>query len=373
MSMQKPSKISKKGFDPPGNNYIALGSRTQSSDSLQNVSNKNSASTLSLQNDYQIASATSTSTSNQNISQTHQTTSNSTNSSNGKSKQHSNNNEIPLIEINTSTIKDEIVKVLDKDDNDKLIKLVYSMINSLKISQQPNLAKNILNQQQQQQQQQQTPDLNYLMAISYISIRKPNFFLKHPNIIDYMCRELLFTSNRLASTSSSSVLLMKSKLLRPGGSVNPSINQNCNGPTINASICTILNLIYENETNWPDIFIKAYIDDFLAERSWVDNSVCKEFVANIQTGFNTKQIPFNVDNNGERIMNVNQIKSMEEEEVDGVMNSESHFVRPRYSSNLNQIQSYVIDLIKNKINLSNKSTSQTMPQRALGNFKQKQI
>lgn len=44
------------------------------------------------------------------------------------------------------------------------------------------------------------------------------------------------------------------------------------------------------------MFKKAYVDDSLGERAWVDNALCDEFVENVKTAFSTKPIPFSVDN-----------------------------------------------------------------------------
>lgn len=58
-----------------------------------------------------------------------------------------------------------------------------------------------------------------------------------------------------------------------------------------AAICGILFHVYEHESTWPDIFVRAYIDDSLGERNWVDSASCRTFVENIRTAFNTKSIP----------------------------------------------------------------------------------
>ncbi len=43
------------------------------------------------------------------------------------------------------------------------------------------------------------------------------------------------------------------------------------------------------------MFIKAYLDDSLNERSWVDNEQCRDFVQYIVAAFNTKIIPFSFE------------------------------------------------------------------------------
>ncbi|XP_060583813.1 integrator complex subunit 1-like [Ruditapes philippinarum] len=51
--------------------------------------------------------------------------------------------------------------------------------------------------------------------------------------------------------------------------------------------CNVLMKAYSDEDNWPDDFVKVYIDDALGERVWVDRADCKGFVDNIITAFNT--------------------------------------------------------------------------------------
>lgn len=58
-----------------------------------------------------------------------------------------------------------------------------------------------------------------------------------------------------------------------------------------AAICGILFHVYESESTWPEIFVRAYIDDSLGERNWVDLASCRTFVENVRTAFNTKSIP----------------------------------------------------------------------------------
>jgi hypothetical protein len=66
-------------------------------------------------------------------------------------------------------------------------------------------------------------------------------------------------------------------------------------------ICNILHALYEKEPCWPEIFVRAYVDDSLGERSWVDNPLCKEFVESVQAAFGTtKPIPFSVDTNSSK-------------------------------------------------------------------------
>lgn len=65
--------------------------------------------------------------------------------------------------------------------------------------------------------------------------------------------------------------------------------------TSNLSACLLAaNLLftaYHDETNWPLIFIKVFIEDSLGDRCWVDSDNCKPFVDNLISAFNTKIPP----------------------------------------------------------------------------------
>lgn len=61
--------------------------------------------------------------------------------------------------------------------------------------------------------------------------------------------------------------------------------------SISILAANVLMSAYKDESNWPEVFVKAYIEDSLGERVWVDNDFCKPFVDNILTAFNTKAIP----------------------------------------------------------------------------------
>ena len=50
----------------------------------------------------------------------------------------------------------------------------------------------------------------------------------------------------------------------------------------------VLMSAFAGERNWPEIFVRVYIDDAMGERVWVDHPDCKGFVDNIVTAFGTK-------------------------------------------------------------------------------------
>lgn len=105
-------------------------------------------------------------------------------------------------------------------------------------------------------------------------------------------------------------------LLRRDASINFKAKGNS---LVSVLACNLLMAAYEEDENWPEIFVKVrifmqcsqtfvfylssfalifillhfqvYIEDSLGERIWVDSSHCKNFVDNIQTAFGTKMPP----------------------------------------------------------------------------------
>jgi integrator complex subunit 1 len=57
---------------------------------------------------------------------------------------------------------------------------------------------------------------------------------------------------------------------------------------VSVLVCNVLASAFADDENWPDTFVKVYLDDALGERVWVDRSDCRVFVENIQSAFNTK-------------------------------------------------------------------------------------
>lgn len=52
--------------------------------------------------------------------------------------------------------------------------------------------------------------------------------------------------------------------------------------------CNLLLAGCEDERNWPESFIKVFVEDSVGERVWVDREECQGFVENLLTAFNTK-------------------------------------------------------------------------------------
>ena len=50
----------------------------------------------------------------------------------------------------------------------------------------------------------------------------------------------------------------------------------------------VLMTAFKNVPNWPELFVRVYIEDAMGERLWVDHPECKAFVDNVLTAFETR-------------------------------------------------------------------------------------
>lgn len=62
-------------------------------------------------------------------------------------------------------------------------------------------------------------------------------------------------------------------------------------PLVSVLAANVLMAAFQHEPNWPEIFVRVFIEDAMGERVWVDHPDCKAFVDNIITAFNTKMPP----------------------------------------------------------------------------------
>ncbi|XP_073832821.1 integrator complex subunit 1 [Musca autumnalis] len=53
--------------------------------------------------------------------------------------------------------------------------------------------------------------------------------------------------------------------------------------------CNLLMRVYSDKKQWPEIFMRIYIDDAINDRFWSDNSLCAPFIKNIAAAFKTRQ------------------------------------------------------------------------------------
>ncbi|XP_056870857.1 integrator complex subunit 1 isoform X1 [Takifugu flavidus] len=149
------------------------------------------------------------------------------------------------IEVSPVVLLDEIEAAESEGNDDRIEGLLCGAVKQLKM----NRAK---------------PDITLSLSLMFLAKIKPNVFATE-GIIEALC-----------------------SLLRRDASINFKAKGNS---LVSVLACNLLMAAYEEDENWPEIFVKVYIEDSLGERIWVDSSHCKNFVDNIQTAFGTKMPP----------------------------------------------------------------------------------
>ncbi|GCC27602.1 integrator complex subunit 1 [Chiloscyllium punctatum] len=184
------------------------------------------------------------------------------------------------------------------------------------------------------------PDTTLFLSLMYLAKIKPNIFATE-GVIEALC-----------------------SLLRRDASINFKAKGNS---LVSVLACNLLMAAYEEDENWPEIFVKVYIEDSLGERIWVDSPQCKTFVENIQTAFGTKMPPKSMllQADGGKIGgdlsaggsphpstpddddNQTELLIAEEKLSPDV---ESGQVMPRYEDLAESVEDYVIDMLRDQLN-----------------------
>ncbi|XP_072532490.1 integrator complex subunit 1 isoform X2 [Salminus brasiliensis] len=183
------------------------------------------------------------------------------------------------------------------------------------------------------------PDITLYLSLMFLAKIKPNLFATE-GVIEALC-----------------------SLLRRDASINFKAKGNS---LVSVLACNLLMAAYEEDENWPEIFVKVYIEDSLGERIWVDSSHCKTFVDNIQTAFTTKMPPKSMllqtetgrsggdlsagnsphpstpdeDDNQTELLIAEEKLSPEEEGQ----------IMPRYDELAESVEDYVLDMLKDQLN-----------------------
>ncbi|XP_063564406.1 integrator complex subunit 1 isoform X2 [Gorilla gorilla gorilla] len=152
-------------------------------------------------------------------------------------------------------------------------------------------------------------------------------------------------------------------LLRRDASINFKAKGNS---LVSVLACNLLMAAYEEDENWPEIFVKVYIEDSLGERIWVDSPHCKTFVDNIQTAFNTRMPPRSVLLQGEAGRVAGDLgagssphPSLTEEEdsqtelliaEEKLSPEQEGQLMPRYEELAESVEEYVLDMLRDQLN-----------------------
>uniref|UniRef100_A0A2K6R810 Integrator complex subunit 1 n=1 Tax=Rhinopithecus roxellana TaxID=61622 RepID=A0A2K6R810_RHIRO len=183
------------------------------------------------------------------------------------------------------------------------------------------------------------PDSTLYLSLMYLAKIKPNIFATE-GVIEALC-----------------------SLLRRDASINFKAKGNS---LVSVLACNLLMAAYEEDENWPEIFVKVYIEDSLGERIWVDSPHCKTFVDNIQTAFNTRMPPRSVLLQGETGRGAGDLgagssphPSLTEEEdsqtelliaEEKLSPEQEGQLMPRYEELAESVEEYVLDMLRDQLN-----------------------
>ncbi|XP_063090087.1 integrator complex subunit 1 isoform X1 [Cavia porcellus] len=185
------------------------------------------------------------------------------------------------------------------------------------------------------------PDSTLYLSLMYLAKIKPNIFATE-GVIEALC-----------------------SLLRRDASINFKAKGNS---LVSVLACNLLMAAYEEDENWPEIFVKVYIEDSLGERIWVDSPHCRTFVDNIQTAFNTRMPPKSMLLQGEVGRSGGDLgagssphPSLTEEEDSQTElliaeeklspTQEGQLMpRPRYDDLAESMEEYVLDMLRDQLN-----------------------
>nr|CAI5827213.1 unnamed protein product [Callosobruchus analis] len=132
-----------------------------------------------------------------------------------------------------------------------------------------------------------------------------------------------------------------------------------------------LNLIahaYSEIDNWPDMFVKLYVEDAVGDRVFVDSPVCKSFVDNIITAFNTKVPPASllkseIWSTTRETSSPLTVSGSEDDEVcsdeRAIMESWTPKVYPRYTQSQEKVEQFVLEAIKDQLARRQQPETQT--------------
>ncbi|XP_073504214.1 integrator complex subunit 1 isoform X1 [Phyllobates terribilis] len=183
------------------------------------------------------------------------------------------------------------------------------------------------------------PDPTLYLSLMFLAKMKPNIFATE-GVIEALC-----------------------SLLRRDASINFKAKGNS---LVSVLACNLLMAAYEEDENWPEIFVKVYIEDSLGERIWVDSPHCKTFVDNIQTAFCTKMPPKNMGLQGDTGRIAGDLSagnsphpSMTEEEdsqtelliaEEKLSPEQEGQLMPRYEDLADGVEEYVLDMLRDQLN-----------------------
>ncbi|XP_043089819.1 integrator complex subunit 1 [Puntigrus tetrazona] len=329
-SIRRPSNTKPSGHPPPGD-FIALGAKSQSSEPKANPALLKPASTgLPPDRKREATSSLPSSSSLSSLSKRpkHSSTPPSALSRLAEVAAVDKRSISPSIkepsvipiEVSPAVLLDEIEAAEAEGNDDRIEGVLCGAVKQLKM----NRAK---------------PDMTLYLSLMFLAKIKPNVFATE-GVIEALC-----------------------SLLRRDASINFKAKGN---NLVSVLACNLLMAAYEEDENWPEIFVKVYIEDSLGERIWVDSSHCKTFVDNIQTAFTTKMPPKSMllqtetGRSGGDLSAGNSPHPSTPDEDEGqtelliaeekLSPEDDGQVMPRYDELAESVEEYVLDVLRDQLN-----------------------
>lgn len=117
---------------------------------------------------------------------------------------------------------------------------------------------------------------------------------------------------------------------------------------------------FQDNVNWPEQFVKVFVEDSLGDRVWVDHDECKNYVDNVLTAFNTRLPPksmlapdllFKPDAcPSPPAPAVDDDDSLSSLHLDLKENPENIAVVPRFAGSRASIEHYILEVIHEQLN-----------------------
>lgn len=202
----------------------------------------------------------------------------------------------------------------DNDEADKVIGIICGAVKTLK-------------------NQKWKPDTLIYMGLLYLAKIRPSIF------------------------SNDCILHALSSLLKRDQTYNFKSKGN---PLVPVLAANLLMRGFHEKKNWPEVFVKLYIEDALGERVWVDHEECKGFVDNILTGFNTRHPPKSVLQPEFPVLmqrDCHSPSTVDDEDpaastmsLSGDKEKIEFPVGPRYAHCVENIESIVLEAVKEQLN-----------------------
>ncbi|KAA0705456.1 Integrator complex subunit 1 [Triplophysa tibetana] len=329
-SIRRPSSTKPSGHPPPGD-FIALGSKSQSSEPKANPAILKPASTTlppdrkreppsSLPSSSGLSSLSKrpkhSSTPPSALSRLAEVAAVDKRSISPSIKEPS----VVPIEVSPAVLLDEIEAAEGEGNDDRIEGVLCGAVKQLKM----NRAK---------------PDMTLYLSLMFLAKIKPNVCATE-GVIEALC-----------------------SLLRRDASINFKAKGN---NLVSVLACNLLMAAYEEDENWPEIFVKVYIEDSLGERIWVDSSHCKTFVDNIQTAFTTNMPPKSMllqtdtGRSGGDLSAGNSPHPSTPDEDEGqtelliaeekLSPEDDGQIMPRYDELAESVEEYVLEVLKDQLN-----------------------